>query len=132
MGYENCTAILHDVNYLNEMSSGSMKDGLHDQSGAMNIGWFLTCAFLVFFMKSGFLLLEFGSFIPEDVFIDHCYLEKAKARLVTLKIVDFCFSIVAFYVIGYGILGTNKVYTFIQDQINDSTSTSTYSHEASW
>ena len=74
------------------MGQEELQQQLDDITSAINTGWVLICAFLVFWEQAGFAMWEAGS------------LRKKNLHNILLKnIVDSCISGVAFYAIGYTI-----------------------------
>jgi hypothetical protein len=116
--------VLRSLNSDNSTASNltaALVAGFEDQASAINIGWFLICAFLVLFMKTGFMLLESGS-CPKQ----------SQGHLITLKLVDSGVAILSFFIVGYDIAFSQPVGSFIRNVLEDSEDISAYFEVANW
>jgi len=74
------------------LTQADLDQQLADISSAINTGWVLICAFLVFWEQAGFAMWEAGSLREKNIH-----------NILLKNIADSCISGVAFYAIGYTI-----------------------------
>jgi Amt family ammonium transporter len=75
-----------------QLSAANYDFAISDLQVAVNFGWLLTCSYLVFIMQLGFALLEAGSVRAMNT-----------KNILMQNILDTCISIIAFWVVGWGI-----------------------------
>lgn len=81
-----------------------------DVRNATDFSFVLISAFLIFFMKAGFVMLEYGT----------CNLGPVGRRLLLrMKVIDTVLGALAFWLIGYSIAFTPKHFDFSHAQFGD-------------
>lgn len=83
---------------------------ISDVRNATDFSFVLICAFLIFFMKAGFVMLEYGA----------CNLGPTGRRLLLrMKVIDTVLGALAFWLVGYSIAFTPKDFDFNHLQFAD-------------
>lgn len=92
-----------------------------DIRNATDFAFVLICAFLIFFMKAGFIMLEYGA----------CNLGPVGQRLLLrMKVVDTVLGALTFWLVGYSIAFEPKDFSFNSAQFKDLESDSHHIEEA--